>query len=384
MHKSLFRVAMLAALPLMMMAGCDGIDLSPVAGVIDSTFADPSAPSVAGTYIVVFNDNATQSSVADLVSRFIDVGLSSNREGSRFLNVLNGFVGTLSGSDLALLRADPRVIYIEPDYQVQLSVPGMQYTTTTRQSIPWGISRIGGSRDGTGKRAWIVDTGIDLYNSDLNVDRWLSRNFVGDGHPDAMDGNGHGTHVAGIIGARDNTIGVVGVAPNATLVALRVLDDRGAGTYSSIIAGLDYAAAHGAPGDVINMSLGGPASRALDDAVRRAAARGLKVAIAAGNSATDASWSSPARLNVSGVYTVSAIDRQDRLASFSNYGRPPVDVAAPGVDVLSTRVGGGVLYMSGTSMAAPHVAGLLLFGPLYGSGYARNDPDGSADPIAHW
>ncbi|MEP7220767.1 MAG: S8 family serine peptidase, partial [Bacteroidota bacterium] len=172
------------------------------------------------------------------------------------------------------------------------------------------------------------------------------------------------------------------VAANAQLVAVRVLNDTGAGDYSTIIEGLDYATANARSGDVINLSLGGPPSRALDDAVRRAAARGIKVVVAAGNETEDAGLSSPSRVNYPGVYTVSAFDINGDMASFSNYGSA-VDVSAPGVRILSTRVGGGTVYMSGTSMAAPHVAGLLLFGSLHGNGYVIGDPDGCDDAIAY-
>jgi subtilisin family serine protease len=197
-----------------------------------------------------------------------------------------------------------------------------------------------------------------------------------------MDQNGHGTHVAGIVGAKDNGIGVVGIAANATLVAVRVLNDTGAGYYSSIISGIDYVTANARSGDVMNLSLGGPSSRAIDDAVRRAAGRGIRIAVAAGNESQNTADISPARLNYAGVYTVSAVDKRDAFARFSNYGLA-VDAAAPGVSITSTRLGGGVVSMSGTSMATPHVAGLLLLGKIHANGYAALDPDGCPDPLAY-
>jgi subtilisin family serine protease len=189
--------------------------------------------------------------------------------------------------------------------------------------------------------------------------------------------------VAGTIGAKNNGQDVVGVAAGATLVAVRVLDNGGSGTYSAVIAGVDHVGANGASGDVANMSLGGPASTALDDAVRAAASQGIEFVLAAGNSGAHANNYSPARANGTNITTVSAFAPGDTWASFSNYGNPPIDWAAPGVSVLSTRRGGGTTTLSGTSMAAPHVAGLLLLGNVSSDGLVTGDPDGNRDPIAH-
>ncbi len=147
-----------------------------------------------------------------------------------------------------------------------------------------------------------------------------------------------------------------------------------------MIAGVDYVAANGNNGDVANMSLGGPVSVALDDAVKAAAASGVKFVLAAGNEAQDANNSSPARANGNNIYTVSAMDVNDNFASFSNFGSA-VDVASPGVAISSTWKDGGYNTISGTSMASPHVAGLLLLGNLSYDGFVNNDPDGNADPI---
>jgi subtilisin family serine protease len=164
---------------------------------------------------------------------------------------------------------------------------------------------------------------------------------------------------------------------------VKVLDRRGSGSYSGVIAGVDYVAANASPGDAANMSLGGPVSTALDQAVLNAASKGIKFAIAAGNESQDANNSSPARVNHQNVFTISAIDQNDVFASFSNYGNPPVDYAAPGVSIFSLYKGGGTTTMSGTSMASPHVCGLLLMGSIHSDGFAVGDPDGNPDPIAH-
>lgn len=341
-----------------------------------SLLAMESATSPEGRYIVVLEDGVS----AEMVGQATAFAKGSTMR--IFKNAINGFAGRMDAEEVEKLRRDPRVRYIEPDYMVSLGSQEQTVVAADAETEPWGVTGVGGSRDGSGKVAWIIDTGIDLYNTDLNVDRTRSRNFVPDGRTDATDHNGHGTHVAGIIGAKKNGLGVVGVAAGAKLVGVRVLNDTGAGYYSSIISGVDYAAANAKAGDVINMSLGGEASRAIDEAVRRAADRGLKVVIAAGNERQSTANISPARLNYAGVYTVSAINSRGSIASFSNYGAA-VDAAAPGVDIISTRLGGGLVRMSGTSMAAPHVTGLLLFGKVHANGYATFDPDGCADPLAY-
>ena len=219
-------------------------------------------------------------------------------------------------------------------------------------------------RSGT---AWVIDTGIDLDHPDLNVDKARSRNFSTGASPE--DGNGHGTHVAGIIGAKDNSIGVVGVSPGATLVAVRVLNNAGSGTNSGVIAGVDYVAANGHNGDVANMSLGGGISQALDNAVVNAAATGVKFTLAAGNESDSAHNHSPARANGPNVYTVSAFAKAQRdryrrpVGVLFQLRHPPVDYAEPGSSIPSTYKNGGYATLSGTSMAAPHLAGICSPAP---------------------
>lgn len=314
-----------------------------------------------------------------------------------YQHAIKGFAASLPDAALKQLLDDPRVDYIEPDGRVWAIAPGSKPdkgkppkddggTTdppVTSQTVPWGVSRVGGPVSGIGLTAWVIDSGIDFNHADLNVDTQKAANFVSRGKNSATDGNGHGTHVAGTIAAIDNNIDVVGVAAGATVVPVRVLDNSGSGFYSWVIAGVDYVAAQAAAGDVANMSLGGGGSTTLDNAVKNAAAEGVLFALAAGNDSTHAGNSSPARADGVNIYTVSAIDSNDEFAWFSNYGNPPVDVTAPGVGILSTAKGGGTTTFNGTSMAAPHVAGLLLLGPLSSDGVANNDPDGNPDPIAH-
>ena len=160
-----------------------------------------------------------------------------------------------------------------------------------------------------------------------------------------------------------------------------MLSSRGSGSYSGVVAGVDHVAANGSSGDVANMSLGGGFSQAMNDAVEAAAAEGIKFALAAGNSAADAKNYSPASANGPNIFTISAMGEGDLWASFSNYGNPPIDYCAPGVFIKSTWKDGGYNTISGTSMATPHVAGLLLLENTQTDGNVIGDPDEMGDPI---
>ncbi len=294
-----------------------------------------------------------------------------------------GFIASLSAGEATRLAGDESIAAIEPDRIISL---GTCFTIAAPRLITWNINRVGYG-NGIGKRAWVIDTGIDFDHPDLTVDAGLSKSFVS-GQSSADDENGHGTHVAGIIGAKNNTIGVLGIASGATLVSLRVLDKDGEGLLSNIVQALAYINTHASAGDVVNMSVGDDEgiSTTLDQQVRNTAARGIYIAIAAGNEKALANKYSPGRTNAANVFTVSAIDSLDNFAKFSNYGNDVVDYAAPGVRILSTYTNGRYAYLSGTSMAAPHVAGLLLLkgNNIMNAGTAKNDPDGVADLIAHY
>jgi subtilisin family serine protease len=288
------------------------------------------------------------------------------------------------------LRSDPTVASVEQDVVVSLGEEGVapaaaEIRAGAAEVVPGGIARVGGPRRTSGRFAYVIDTGIDFDHDDLFVVRGLSRNFVSAEPNRGEDLNFHGTHVAGIIGAKDNAIDVVGVAPNTPVVSVRVLDSNGDGLASEVIAGVDYVASRARPGDVANMSLGSAVRvDALDQAVLRAADRGILFAVAAGNEAVDAANSSPAGVDHPNIFTVSAIGADDCLADFSNFGES-VDFAAPGVGITSTALGGGVVDVDGTSQAAPHVAGILVAnrGAVNADGTACLDPDGIADPIAN-
>jgi subtilisin family serine protease len=246
------------------------------------------------------------------------------------------------------------------------------------QTIPYGIDLTGAdtssTQAGNGSGAvgnvnvFILDTGSDKNHTDINVVNHVTFAFIPNN-----DCHGHGTHVAGTVAAEDNDQDVVGVAPGAPVTGVKVLRCSGSGSTSGVIKGVDYVTANAVKPAVANMSLSGGANQALDDAVINSANSGVLYAVAAGNNGSDACGFSPARAGAgtnNGVVTVAATDSADNEASFSNFG-DCVDIWAPGVNVLSTRRGGGTTTMSGTSMASPHVAG---GGALYLSNNTTSTP----------
>lgn len=358
--------------------------------------------TIEGQYIVVMKDSPTgkfkvgnKMQIAQVRAEVLErAEVSEENVLNTYNNTIAGFTAKLNDGQLEKLKNDENVSYIEEDRIVIFAPPcGTPNGGACEdpgdggggsQSTPYGITRVNGGVSYTGSNvAWVIDTGIDLDHPDLNVDASRGFNAFTSGRDGKSldDGNGHGTHVAGTIAALDNSEGVIGVAAGATVIPVKVLDSRGSGSYSGVIAGVDHVGANGSNGDVANMSLGGPTSQALDDAVLAAASNGIKFALAAGNEGEDANNSSPARVNGSNIYTISAMDSNDDWAYFSNYGNPPVDYAAPGVSVSSTWKDGGYNTISGTSMASPHAAGVLLLGNASTDGTVNGDPDGDADPI---
>lgn len=350
------------------------------------------------TYIVVLNDDFEAAGelkevrgydkrkevMTGYLNRYLNgKGIDKEQVEHVYNNVFLGFSVKLNGPQLQRLQQDPRVRSIEPDQAIALGKPGTPPAPQPSQVIPWGVTRVGGPGNGIGKTAWVIDSGIDLDHPDLNVNITLSRNFVtSDKKNKGDDLYGHGTACAGQIAAINNSFGTVGVAAGATVVAVRVLNEYGSGTSSWFIAGADYVAATAKPGDVVNISLGYPPSPDIDNAVLVLGAKGIKVALSAGNEST-LSYRSPSRVNGDNIYTVSAMGEGDLWASFSNYGNPPVDFCAPGINCYTTYKNGTYLNGGGTSASAPYVAGLLLLGAINTNGFVIGDPDGNPDPIAH-
>ncbi|HYJ30876.1 MAG TPA: S8 family serine peptidase [Allosphingosinicella sp.] len=358
----------------------------PMIALAQPAQAQRAGDRIEGSYVCVFNRGTVSRGNAQAEAN--RAAQAAGGQVHRVYSVaLQGFAVNASPQGIERMRAaNPNIAYCEQD-QI-FSIPPIQAAAPPSggggvqpaQETPWGIARVNGGAAGTFATAWVIDSGIDLDHPDLRVDVTRSRNFVErETSPDDL--NGHGTHVAGTIGALDNTIGVIGVAPGAPVVAVRVLNRRGSGTTSGVIAGVDYVAQYGRAGDVANMSLGGGVSQALDTAVVNASAGGVRFALAAGNESDNANNHSPARANGPNVFTVSAFSVGDRWASYSNFGNPPIDYSEPGSSIKSTWKDGGYNTISGTSMATPHLAGLLLTGGLRTDSVVIGDPDGNPDPI---
>ncbi|HEY8082619.1 MAG TPA: S8 family serine peptidase [Solirubrobacterales bacterium] len=360
-----------------------GPDMAILGGfdAVEAELGDGDA--IPGRYIVVLEETGDPGSIAEE-----QVEATGGELGLVFSHALDGYSAELSREAVSELREDPRVRYVTPDRVVEASA----------QIVPTGISRAYADKnpgldiDGVddvrvNADVAVIDSGIDPSHPDLNLYKRTDCVPAGEDPEDpeesaiaecidgmGTDKKGHGTHVAGTIGAIDNDKGVVGVAPGARLWAVRALNKNGSGAASWIIAGVDWVTAHSSEIDVANMSLGCVCSLpALDTAINESVEAGVVYVVAAGNDATDIKNVSPA--SNPNVITVSALadydgkpggaasgtlcqdwGPDDTLATFSNFGEG-VEVAAPGVCIESTLPGGGYGYDSGTSMAAPHVAG---------------------------
>lgn len=309
---------------------------------------------VPGQYIVVFQEGSSDAVRDAVVSR-------AGGEKIKNLNLINGRVVRADQAAKEKLKSDPAVLRVDEDLVVEalgkVDALGKTAPVPPAQTMLWGISQInaddvwllGNTADPV--KVGIIDTGISNTHPDLKANVKDGVNTI---NPlkNWNDDNGHGSHVAGIVAGIDNTIGVVGVAPKADLYAIKALNSKGSGYLSDIIEGLGWAIANKM--QVVNMSLGSASgNESFHAAVANAADAGITIVAAAGNSGGAVSY--PAAY--SEVIAVSATDSDNKLAYFSSYG-PEVDLAAPGVSVYSTYKGTGYATMSGTSMAAPHVAGV--------------------------
>ncbi|KAJ4295282.1 hypothetical protein N0V90_007293 [Kalmusia sp. IMI 367209] len=324
--------------------------------------------AIAGKYIVKFKSDA----VSALSS--ITATIASTPDHEYAFEGFSGFAGSLSATELEKLQASDSVEYIVQDAEVKAFE--IQYEA----NAPWGLGRIShvekgnttyayDDTSGEGTCSYVIDTGILTTHPEFEGRAEWLENFTGDGND--ADGYGHGTHVAGTIGSV-----TYGVAKKTKLLAVKVLDNSGSGTYAGVIAGINYVATDHTTrdcpkGSVANMSLGGGKNQAVNDAVAAAVASGVFFAIAAGNNNGNAANYSPASEPT--AFTVAASDINDAKASFSNYGAL-VDLWAPGVSVLSTWNDGSTNTISGTSMATPHIAGLAAY--LLGADAATVDTVG--------
>jgi subtilisin family serine protease len=306
--------------------------------------------NIAGSFIVKLKDNGVTASAQTLGSRF------GGQVGHVYDTVFQGFSVKMSDAQARRLAADPSVDYVERDQVVSI-----QATQTNPPS--WGLDRIDQrnlpldqrytyNSTGSGVNAYIIDTGVRITHRDFGGRAKNGYDFV-DNDAVAQDGNGHGTHVAGTVAGT-----LHGVAKQANIIGVRVLNNSGSGTIAGVVAGVNWVASNHVKPAVANMSLGGGANTSLDNAVSGAITRGVTFAVAAGNSNTNAANTSPAR--VAAALTVGSTDRTDARSSFSNYG-PVVDVFAPGGGITSTwnTSDTATNTISGTSMAAPHVAGVV-------------------------
>ncbi|MET9319042.1 S8 family peptidase [Streptomyces sp. NPDC003038] len=328
-----------------------------------------SAPSATATatapYVVVLKDSTSRAPTRALAAEAADHG---DQVGTVYDAVLNGFAVRTTPARAAVLAADPRVASVEPDTQFR--------TTDSQPQAPWGLDRIDQRElplDGSytyaskaeGVTVYIVDTGINIGHQEFGGRARAGYNGVF--LESSGDCNGHGTHVAATAGGA-----TYGVAKGASLVAVKVADCRGRGRLSAMVGGLDWmvkdATAAPATRAVANMSMSGRRSYALDAAVARAVAAGITFTVAAGNDDRDACAGSPSR--VPEAVTVGATDAADHRAGFSNHG-PCVDLSAPGVGVVSAWKGSttAAARASGTSMAAPHAAGVAAL--ILAGGTAR-------------
>jgi subtilisin family serine protease len=308
-------------------------------------------------------------------------------------------LGRYPAAALQGLRNRPDVRYIEADalaYTAEMSGQdhtgslvstlggGVENVDSGDSEMPWGVDRVdadyvhpGPDTRGRGADIAVLDTGLDATHPDLAANVGAGASFyVGDNGDvrvftpatdpsDWVDRNSHGTHCAGTAAAVDNGSGVVGVAPEATVHAVKVLKDSGSGSYSAIIDGMEYAVDQG--WYILSMSLSGPTHSSMRDACAAARDRGALILAAAGNGDTDVATRAPAAYD--SVLAVGATRQDDTRASWSNYGEE-LDIAAPGVGIRST-VPGGYGYKSGTSMATPHVAGAAAI--LVGAGMTTDD-----------
>ncbi len=360
---------------------------------LSTTFASPQSPpraplfaanaadKIAGQYIIVFKGDTREPAMRQVTER-----AATTLGGTvlyEYRAALQGFAAKLDKKAVRQLRKNPRIAFIEQDKRVSINDrfdPGISPSPldTAQPNATWGLDRIDQRNlpldnvynyvpNGTGVNAYVIDTGIRITHTDFGGRAYSGYDAIGDGNG-TNDCNGHGTHVAGTIGSA-----TYGVAKNVKLYAVRVLGCDGYGSNSGVIAGIDWITQNRVKPAVSNMSLGGGTSTALDNAVRNSINAGVVFAVAAGNESVNACNSSPAR--TAEAITVGATTSTDARASYSNYGTC-LDLFAPGSSIQSTWNSSDTATntISGTSMATPHVAGVVAL-------YLQNNPNASASAV---
>ncbi|MFD9032390.1 S8 family peptidase [Streptomyces sp. NPDC059567] len=276
--------------------------------------------------------------------------------------VFSGYAAKLTAAQLDSVRKLPGVATVEQDATVTVGPVQARGAAARGVAYSWGQDRVDQpylplnsqfnvNGDGKGATAYILDTGLEFGHAEFDGRARPGFDAIGDGRSGA-DCNGHGTHVGGTVAG-----GRYGVARGASLVSVRVLNCQGSGSWSGIIAGLDWVAQNAVQPAVLNGSLGGPRNTAVNNAATALAARGVLPVFAAGNDAINACNVSPA--SAADVLTVGATNHLDEETDFSNFGAC-LDLYAPGAAIISARLGGDSIALNGTSMAAPHVAGVAV------------------------
>lgn len=333
-----------------------GVILTTILSLISPIFASSAAFEFPRRKIIVFKQG--------ILSELEKESLIDNLDGARIkdLKLINAKAAFLTPKAEKFLAKMNGVLRIDEDVEVfalenpalkaiKMEIAKLQFS----EVLPWGVDRIDAEKiwsitAGDPVKVAVIDTGIDIYHPDLKANLKGGVNTI-NFKKSYNDDNGHGTHVAGILAALDNEIGVIGVGPKIDLYAVKVLDRRGSGYLSDIIEGLDWAIAQGM--QVINMSLGTTANiESFKETVQKVNAAGIVQVAAAGNDGKAVNY--PAAYPE--VIAVSATDKTDTIASWSSRGQE-IDLAAPGVSIYSTYKGQTYKTLSGTSMASPHVAG---------------------------